>query len=101
MKPKAVLVGLSLLMFIFCTVSLSQAALDRRYTDYFLTPPAEHPWQESGSPPANDTIHPEAYSPFFIVIGPVKLIIIKPSPVRLMPNRTNRVIDWSNGKTPR
>jgi len=101
MKPKAVLVGLSLLMFIFCTVSLSQAALSPNHNLHFLDTPNEHPWQDSGSPSFDDIIRPNAVSPVFIVIGPVKLIIIKPSPVRLMPNRTNRVIDWSNGKTPR
>ena len=101
MKIRAVLVGLSLLMFIFCSVGLSQAAVSTKYSTHF-PPVNEHPWQESGSPPSGDTMCPNASSPIFIIgIGPVKLIIIRPFKGKSVSNENQLVDDWSNGKAPR
>ncbi|MCK4404470.1 MAG: hypothetical protein KAW02_05200 [candidate division Zixibacteria bacterium] len=98
MRIRGVLVVLGLLMFIFCSVGVSQAAIDNKYNFRFLAPPNEHPWQDSGSPPFEDTILPQTVSQVFIVIGPVKLIIIKPSRAGTVPNEKD---DWPNGRVPR
>ena len=55
MKVKIVLVGLGLLMFIFCSVGLSQAAMSPKNNVRFLTYPSEHPWQHDDSPGPPDS----------------------------------------------
>ncbi len=90
MKTRVVLI-LFLLMFVFCTASLSRAAWDHRYNIHFLSPPCEHPWQESGSPNFDDTIRPNTASQIFIEIGPVKLIIIRPFWIVSMLNKIKEV----------
>ena len=90
--------GLGLIVFIFCSVDLSQAALDARYDNHILGPVNEHPWQESGSPPSGDTIRLHVVSPVFIVIGPIKLIIIKPSRVESVLNGNRQLVDLPRGK---
>jgi|GEM_PF-1417690 len=100
MKIKAVLVGLGVLMFIFCSVSLSQAEIDPRHKMNFMAPPNEHPWQESGSPPSDDSIGPDEDSPILIVIGPVKFIMIRPSHAELVPNGNRRVDDSQMERIP-
>lgn len=70
MRIKAVLTVLSLLLFIFCSVSLSQAAVDPRYS--LLPPVNEHPWQHDGSPEPGDTSGP---SPSPSVTWPMPLTV--------------------------
>ena len=50
MKTKIVLVGMGFLMFIFCSINLSQAAMDIRENIHYLSAPNEHPWQHDDSP---------------------------------------------------
>jgi hypothetical protein len=70
MRTKAVLTVLSLLLFIFCSASLSQAAVDPRYS--LLPPVNEHPWQHDGSPDPGDTSGP---SPSPSVIWPMPVTV--------------------------
>jgi hypothetical protein len=59
MMIKIVLAGVGLLMFIFCSINLSQAAMDTRATiqdpTYPISAPNEHPWQYDDSPGYRDS----------------------------------------------
>jgi hypothetical protein len=61
MMIKIVLAGLGLLMFIFCSINLSQAAMDTRVTihnpAYPISAPNEHPWQYDDSPGHRDSLY--------------------------------------------
>lgn len=61
MMIKIVLAGLGLLMFIFCPINLSQAAMDTRATIqnpiYPISAPSEHPWQYDDSPGHGDSLY--------------------------------------------
>jgi hypothetical protein len=99
MNLKTVVLGLGFLMFIFCSVQSSQGALKVEYNVHFLSPPNEHPWQDSGSPPVGDTVRVDNVSYFHIVIGPAKVIRVNPSSnFKLTPCKTNIVEDCSDGR---
>jgi hypothetical protein len=56
MKNKVVLMALGVLLFVFCTTILSQAAVSPRYQ---IQPPVnDHPWQHDGSPDPGDHSNP-------------------------------------------
>ena len=57
MKNKIVLTGLGLLVFIFCTVDFSRAAMDSRCNINYLSTPNEHPWQHDDSPRLPDGLN--------------------------------------------
>lgn len=68
MRIRAVLVVLSLLMFIICTAGMSEAATKSKYTIHDLAYPSEHPWQHDGAPPESpDSL---GSNPFNITIMP-------------------------------
>ncbi len=101
MRSRAVLVVLGLLLFTFCSVGSTQAALDARYSSFVSTYNGEHPWQESESPPFGDddgAVSSDASSTVIIVIGPATFIIIRPSRVVSVPNEIRGRDDWSRGK---
>jgi hypothetical protein len=103
MKFKTAIAGLGLLVIIFCTIQFSQGALSNanKITD-FMAPPNEHPWQDTSSPQANDTIHVETVCPIPVVIGPLEIIMIKSViKIKLDPRRTQTADDRSYGRTPR
>ncbi len=102
MNVKTVIAGLGLLVFIFCSVQSGQAAEDERYYYHFLDPPCEHPWQDSGTPRSNDIIQEKMVSYIFMVIGPVKMILVKPSPlVGSLSGKTKVMEKSSDGRTPK
>jgi hypothetical protein len=104
MNIKTVLVGLSLTVFIFCSVQSSNATIDDRRSNYiyFLTTPSEHPWQDSGSPFINDDIQQELSSHIVVINGPLKIFILVPtSKMKPDRNHTQMTDQWSEGKTPR
>ena len=104
MNIKTVLFGLSLLVFVFCSAQSSYAAVDEKHSNniYFLVPPSEHPWQDSGSPPIGDEIRQEIASHFMVINGPWKIFMLIPSS-KIKPGKSNTQMpdNWSDGKTPR
>jgi len=89
MKIKAVLVGLGLLMFIFCSVSLSQAEIHPRRKMNFMAPPNEHPWQHDDSPGYGDSSED----------GLLQVILPMPPTIRtILIIRTSRAITGSGEK---
>lgn len=70
MKIRAVLIVLALLVFVFCTGTLSHAAMSPKYS--LLPPVNEHPWQHDGSPDPGDTLGP---SPSPAVTWPMPLTV--------------------------
>jgi hypothetical protein len=102
MKTKVVLVGLSLLMFIFCSASISQAAKLPIHNTPSLPPANEHPWQDSGSPPVDgDPILPDLLHPTFIMIRPVSVMIFWPAKAEPMPKGNQWVGNEPNGNASR
>ncbi|HEX7401469.1 MAG TPA: hypothetical protein VF369_04745 [candidate division Zixibacteria bacterium] len=102
MKFKTAIAGLGLLVIIFCTIQFSQAAEDEKYHIRFLNPPCEHPWQDSGSPLVRDTVQAETVCPIPVVIGPLKIMIIKPViKVKLGSGNAQTADDRLYGRTPR
>jgi hypothetical protein len=102
MRFKTAMAVLGVLVFIFCTVQSSQGALSTTNNIHFMAPPNEHPWQDSGSPPVQDTIKVKMVCPIPVVIGPLEIMIIKPIiKVNLSPSNTQTTDMRSYGKTPR
>jgi hypothetical protein len=104
MNIKTILVGLSLLVLIFCSAQSSYAAVDEKHCNYIylLAPPSEHPWQDSGSPPIGDDIRQEIASHFMVINGPWKIFMFMPSSkIKLSKSNTQMADNWSDGKTPR
>jgi hypothetical protein len=104
MNIKTVLVGLSLLVFIFCSAQSSNATIDERRSNniYFLTAPSEHPWQDSGSPFIDNDIRQEIVSHIVVINGPLKIFVFIPTS-KIKPSKSiiQMPDQWSVGKTPR
>jgi hypothetical protein len=102
MRFKTAIAGLGLLVLIFCTIQSSQGAWSNANNLHFMAPPNEHPWQDSGSPLVEDTLHVETVCPIPVVIGPLEIMIIKPViKVKLGPSNSQTADDRSYGRTPR
>jgi hypothetical protein len=75
MKVKAILLGIILIVFLFCLVNSSQALSDPFWENRNA---GEHPWQESDFPPPDDDIvTPENSSAIWIIDVPTKIILIR------------------------
>ncbi len=102
MRFRTAIAGLGLLVLFFCTIQSSQGALSNANNIHFMAPPNEHPWQDSGSPLVRDTVHAETICPIPVVIGPLKIMMIKPViMVKPYPGNTQTADDRSDGRTPR
>jgi hypothetical protein len=104
MNIKTVLIGLSLVVLIFSSTQSSYAALDEKHSNniYFLAPPSEHPWQDSGIPPIVVDIRQEIASHFMVINGPWKIFMFVPSSkIKPSISKTQMPGNWSGGKTPR
>jgi hypothetical protein len=80
MKMKAVLVGLGLLVFILCSVSLSQAEMHPNYKMRFMAPPNEHPWQHDDSNGYEDGSDDDLLQMIIPVSPTIKVILIIRTP---------------------
>ncbi len=80
MKVKAVIVGLGVLMFIFCSVSLSLAEIHPKYKMRFMSPPKEHPWQHDDSPSKGDSSDHDLLQVILPISPTIKTILLIRTP---------------------
>jgi len=84
MRLRVILIGMSLLMFIFCAFNPSQAALDEKYYSRLVGPADEHPWQYDDTPIVNENLNrfnsPSVILPFYPLMKAILLIQVTNAP---------------------
>jgi hypothetical protein len=108
MRLRVILIGVGLLVFIFCAFGSSHAALDNKYYIRITSSPDEHPWQHDDTPIVKDGLNRDNTSNGILPLYPLIKTIISiqipdapGSPERAKPKTTVFQGDEQHSNGPR